>query len=45
MEIDCLIIDNFENKINEKLLYSILKPIETIENYVLINSALSLNQT
>ena len=42
--LDCLIIDNFENKINENLLYSILNQSKQLENYVLINSALSLNQ-
>ena len=33
-----LIIDNFENNIGEKLLYSILNQSKQLENYILINS-------
>ena len=33
-----LIIENFENNINEKLLYSILNQSKQLENYILINS-------
>jgi chromosomal replication initiation ATPase DnaA len=40
--IDCLIIDSFENNINEKLLYSILNQSKQAENYVLINSTSSI---
>ena len=36
--INCLIIDSFENNIDEKLLYSILNQSKLTENYVLINS-------
>ena len=36
--LECLIIDNFNNNINEELLYSILSHSKQIENYVLINS-------
>ena len=36
--IKCLIIDSFENNIDEKLLYSILNQSKLTENYVLINS-------
>ena len=36
--LDCLIIDNFNNNIEEKLLYSILNQSKQLENYVLINS-------
>ncbi len=36
--LECLIIDNFNNNINEELLYSILSQSKQIENYVLINS-------
>ena len=39
---DCLIIDNFENNVDEKLLYSILNESKQLENYVLINSINSL---
>ncbi len=35
---DCLIIDNFNKNIDEKLLYSILNQSKLFENYVLINS-------
>jgi chromosomal replication initiation ATPase DnaA len=40
--IDCLIIDSFENNINEKLLYSILNQSIQAENYILINSTPSI---
>ena len=36
--IDCLVIDNFKNNIDEKLLYSILNQSKQLENYILINS-------
>ena len=36
--VDCLIIDSFENNIDEKLLYSILNQSKQVENYILINS-------
>ena len=35
---DCLIIDNFENNIDEELLYSILNQSKLLENFILINS-------
>tara|TARA_E500000331_G_scaffold338775_1_gene368345 strand:- start:473 stop:1129 length:657 start_codon:yes stop_codon:yes gene_type:complete len=41
--LDCLIIDNFDNNIEEKLLYSILNQSKQYENYVLINSTFSIN--
>ena len=37
-KIDCLIIDNFNNNIDEKLFYSILNQSKQLENYILINS-------
>ena len=40
--IDCLIIDSFENNIDEKLLYSILNQSKQVENYILINSIPSI---
>ena len=40
--IDCLIIDNFENNINEKLFYSIFNQSKQLENYILINSDLPM---
>ena len=39
---DCLIIDNYNNNINEKLLYSILNQSKQLEKYLLINSILSI---
>ena len=39
----CLIIDNFNNNINEKLLYSILNHLKQIDKYVLINSLKPIN--
>ncbi len=40
--LECLIIDNFENNIEEKLLYSILNQSRQLENYILINSIPSM---
>ena len=40
--IDCLIIDSFENNIEERLLYSILNQSKQLENFVLINSTPSI---
>ncbi len=37
-KLDCLIIDSFDNNIEEKLLYSILNQSKQLENYILINS-------
>ncbi len=42
-EIECLIIDSFENNIDENLLYSILNQSKQIDNYLLINSTSSIN--
>ena len=36
--IECLIIDDFENNIDEKLFYSILNQSKQLDNYILINS-------
>ena len=33
--LDCLIIDNFKNNIDEKILYSILHHSKQLENYIL----------
>ena len=43
-EIDCLIIENYNNKIEEKLFYSILNEAKQLENYVLVNSAKPLKE-
>ena len=37
--LDCLIIDSFNNNIDEKLLYSIFNQSKQLENYILINSS------
>ena len=42
VNIDCLIIDNFKNNIDEKLLYSILNQSKQLENFILINSVSSI---
>ena len=42
-EIECLIIDSFENNINENLFYSILNQSKQTDNYLLINSTSSIN--
>ena len=39
---DCLIIDNFDNNIDEKLFYSILNQSKQLENFILINSIVSI---
>ena len=40
--LECLIIDNFDNDINEKMFYSILNQSKQLDNYVLINSISSI---
>ena len=41
---DCLIIDNFENNVEQKLFYSLLNQSKQLDNYILINSRHSLKQ-
>ena len=41
---ECLIIDNFKNKIDEKLLYSILNHSKQLDNFILINSFKPINK-
>ena len=41
---DCLIIDNFQNNIEEKLFYSILNQSKQLENYIVINSLKIMNK-
>ena len=36
--LDCLIIDNYKNNIDEKILYSILNQSKQLEKYIVINS-------
>ena len=40
--IDCLIIDSFDNNIEERLFYSILNQSTQLNNFVLINSTTSI---
>ncbi len=42
--INCLIIDNFENNVEQKLFYSLLNQSKQLDNYILINSRYSLKQ-
>jgi chromosomal replication initiation ATPase DnaA len=42
--LECLIIDNYQNNINEKLFYSLLNQSKQLENYVVINSIPTLNK-
>ena len=44
-DIDCLIIDNFNNNIRENLFYSILNQSRQLENFILINSINSIANT
>ena len=41
---ECLIIDNFDNNINENLFYSILNQSKQLDIFVLINSKRSLKK-
>ena len=42
--IECLIIDNYQKNIDEKLLYSILNQSKQLENYVVINTILPIKK-
>ena len=42
LKLDCLIIDSFNNDIDEKILYSILNQSKQLNNYILINSIPSI---
>ena len=43
-DLECLIIDGYDNNIEEKLFYSILNQSKQLENFVLINSIPSLKK-
>ena len=43
--LDCLIIDCYENNIEEKIFYSILNQSKQLENYILINSVDPIKNT
>ena len=40
--IDCLIIDSFNNNIDEKLFYSLLNQSKQLDNFILVNSLKSI---
>ena len=40
--LDCLIIDNYEKNIDEKLFYSILNQLKQLNSYVVVNSILPI---
>tara|TARA_B110000211_G_C14027593_1_gene530586 strand:+ start:906 stop:1562 length:657 start_codon:yes stop_codon:yes gene_type:complete len=42
--IDCLIIDSYQNNIDERLFYSILNQSKQLENYIVINSTPSIKE-
>ncbi|MDA8822706.1 DnaA/Hda family protein [Candidatus Pelagibacter bacterium] len=42
--IDCLIIDDYQNNIDEKLFYSILNQSKQMDNYIVINSISSIRE-
>jgi chromosomal replication initiation ATPase DnaA len=41
---ECLIIDNYNHNVDEKLLYSILNESKQLDNFILINSIQSINK-
>ena len=41
-ELDCLIIDNYEQNIDEKLFYSILNQLKQLNSYIVVNSILPI---
>ena len=41
-KLDCLIIDNYENNIDENFFYSILNHFRQLDTYVLVNSFLPM---
>ena len=44
-DIDCLIIDNYDNNIESNIFYSILNQSKQLDNYLLINSEKSIKST
>ena len=44
-KLDCLIIDNYEKNIDEKIFYSILNQSKQLDTYVVINSLLPIKDT
>jgi chromosomal replication initiation ATPase DnaA len=44
-DIECLIIDDYKNNIDEKLFYSILNQSKQLDNYIVVNSIPSLKES
>ena len=44
-KIECLIIDNYQNNIDEKLFYSILNQSKLLDNYIVVNSIPPLKES
>ena len=44
-KLDCLIIDNYSNNIDEKFFYSILNHLKQLDTYVVVNSLLPIKNT
>ena len=44
-DIDCLIIDRFNNNIDENIFYSVLNQSKQLDKYLLINSSTSIKNT
>ena len=42
--INCLIIDNYQNNINEKLFYSILNQSKQLDNYIVVNTISAIKE-
>ena len=45
INIDCLIIDNYQNNIDENLFYSILNQSKQLDNYIVVNSIPPLKES
>ena len=43
-DLDCLILENYQNNIDEKLFYSILNQSKQLDNYIVINSVPSISE-
>ena len=43
-KIDCLIIDSYQNNIDERLFYSILNQSKQLDNYIVVNSVPSIKE-
>ena len=41
-KLDCLIIDNYEKNIDEKIFYSLLNHLKQLDKYFVINSILPI---